>query len=77
MGRDNAPKDRQRQHLERKKQGRRARCDRTRAAAEADLFDYIEPFYNRRRQHSTLGYASPMKFLEDWVSTQHERQLAA
>jgi putative transposase len=48
----------------------------TRAAAEADLFDYIEPFYNRRRQHSTLGYASPMKFLEDWISTQHERKLA-
>jgi len=49
----------------------------TRAAAEADRFDYIEPFYNRRRSHSTLGYASPMKFLEDWISTQHEQQLAA
>lgn len=50
---------------------------RTRPDAKADLFDYIEPFYNRRRQHSTLGYASPMKFLEDWISTQHEQQLAA
>jgi len=50
---------------------------RTRAAAEADLFDYIEPFYNRRRKHSTLGYASPMKFLEDWISAQHEQQNAA
>jgi putative transposase len=50
---------------------------RTRLDAEADLFDYIEPFYNRRLQHSTLGYASPMKFLEDWISTQHEQQLAA
>ncbi len=50
---------------------------RTRPDAEADLFDYIEPFYNRRRRHSTLGYASPMKFLEDWISTQHEQQLAA
>ena len=49
----------------------------TRAAAEADLFDYIELFYNRRRIHSTLGYASPMKFLEDWISTQYEQQLAA
>ncbi len=49
----------------------------TRAAAEAGLFDHIEPFYNRRRQHSTLGYASPMKFLEDWISTQHEKELAA
>ncbi len=24
-----------------------------------------------------LGYASPMKFLEDWISTQHEQKLAA
>jgi len=46
------------------------------ADAEADLFDYIEPFYNPRRKHSTLGYASPMKFLDDWISTQHEQQLA-
>jgi putative transposase len=53
-----------------------ARCG-TRAEAEADLFDNIEPFYNRRRQHSTLGCASPMKFLEHWISASHERQLAA
>jgi putative transposase len=38
---------------------------RTRAEAEADLFDYIEPFYDRGRRHSTLGYASPVQFLED------------
>ena len=31
----------------------------------------------RRRIHSTLGYISPMKFLEDWIGTQHEQQLAA
>jgi putative transposase len=49
----------------------------TRADAEADLSDYIESFYNRRRQHSTLGYASPIKFLEAWISTQHEQKLAA
>lgn len=48
-----------------------------RAEAIADIFDYIEPFYNRKRLHSTLGYASPAKFLEDWISTQHEQQLAA
>jgi len=36
----------------------------TRAVADVDLFDYIEPFYNLGRQHSTLGYTSPMKFLE-------------
>jgi putative transposase len=49
----------------------------TRAEAIADIFDYIEPFYNRKRLHSTLGYASPAKFLEDWISTQHAQQLAA
>ena len=49
----------------------------TRAAAEADLFDYIEPFYNRKRRHSTLGYASPEKYLEEWITAQHEQKLAA
>jgi len=50
---------------------------RTRAEATADLFDYIEPFYNRKRRHSILGYVSPARFLEDWISAQHEQQLAA
>ncbi|NIJ60115.1 transposase InsO family protein [Pseudochelatococcus lubricantis] len=35
---------------------------RTRDAARADVFDYIERFYNPRRRHSTLGYVSPMNF---------------
>lgn len=37
----------------------------------------IKPFYNLSHHHSTLGYASPMNFLECWSSTQHEQQLAA
>jgi putative transposase len=37
---------------------------RTRDEARADVFDYIERFYNPRRQHSTLGYLSPMEFEE-------------
>jgi hypothetical protein len=28
----------------------------------ADVFDYIERFYNPRRRHSALGYLSPMEF---------------
>ena len=35
---------------------------RTRDQAKADVFDYIERFYNARRRHSTLGYLSPMEF---------------
>lgn len=28
----------------------------------ADVADYIEGFYNRRRRHSTLGYLSPVMY---------------
>jgi len=37
---------------------------RTRDAARADVFDYIERFYNPKRRHSTLGYLSPVEFEE-------------
>jgi putative transposase len=37
---------------------------RTRDDARADVFDYIERFYNPRRRHSTLGYMSPVEFEE-------------
>ena len=35
---------------------------RTRDHARAEVFDYIERFYNPTRRHSTLGYLSPMDF---------------
>lgn len=35
------------------------RVYRTRDEARADLFFYIEAFYNRRRRHSALDYRSP------------------
>jgi putative transposase len=35
---------------------------RTRAQAKADVFDYVECFYNPTRRHSTLGYLSPIDF---------------
>lgn len=38
------------------------RTYRTRAAARADIFEYIECFYNPVRRHSTLGYRSPMEY---------------
>ena len=34
---------------------------RTRDAARADVFDYIERFYNTIRAHSTNGYLSPVE----------------
>ena len=35
---------------------------RSRSEAKADVFDYIERFYNPKRRHSTLGYLSPIAF---------------
>jgi len=49
----------------------------THAEAKADLFEYIEVFYNRSRRHSTLGQVSPTQFLHDWLRAQDEQNLAA
>jgi putative transposase len=35
---------------------------RSRDQARADVFDYIERFYNPIRRHSTIGYLSPVEF---------------
>ena len=40
----------------------RGRVYRARDEARADVFDYIERFYNPKRRHSTLGYLSPVDF---------------
>ena len=42
----------------------RRRTYRTREEAKADIFDYIERFYNRERSHSYLGYLSPVQYRE-------------
>ena len=34
----------------------------TKEELEAEVRDYIETFYNRRRRHSTLGYLSPVDY---------------
>jgi putative transposase len=52
-------------------------CYETRADARADVFDYIEVFYNRSRRHSALGGISPMSFYEAWLRKQSEPKLAA
>ena len=38
------------------------RAFRSRRAARAAIFEYIEVFYNRVRLHSTLGYLSPCEY---------------
>jgi len=46
---------------------------RTRDEARADIFYYIEAFYNRRRLHSSLDYLSP----EAYEQLYHQRQSLA
>ncbi|TCS31449.1 putative transposase [Paucimonas lemoignei] len=45
-----------------KKERIRKRIYKTRDQARADIFDYIEVFYNRTRRHSHLGQVSPEAF---------------
>ena len=49
----------------------------TRAEMRDMSFEYIEVFYNRKRQHSTLGYVSPYNFLHSWLSQQSKEKLVA
>ena len=45
-----------------KKERIKKRIYKTREFAKADVFDYIEAFYNRTRRHSHLGGISPEAF---------------
>lgn len=46
---------------------------RTRQEARADVFDYIEVWYNRRRRHSALGYLSPVAYEQQLQATAQPR----
>jgi putative transposase len=45
-----------------KKERIKKKIYRNRAEARADVFDYIEGFYNRKRRHSYLDNVSPYEF---------------
>ena len=49
----------------------------THAKMKATSFEYIEVFYNRKRQHSTLGYRSPMQLMENWLNEQQQEKQVA
>ena len=49
---------------------------KTHADIKAAAFEYIEVFYNRKCLHSTLGYKSPMKFINEWNQRQPEKLVA-
>jgi putative transposase len=42
---------------------------KTREDAKADIFDYIERFYNRKRSHSYLNYLSPVEYEKQAIGT--------
>jgi putative transposase len=48
----------------------------TRDAARADVFEYIEAFYNRVRRHTSINGLSPVTFYETWLKQQSARQAA-
>ena len=52
-----------------KRERTRRRQYRTRDDARADVFDYIERFYNRERRHSYLGNISPVEYEDKTLRT--------
>jgi transposase InsO family protein len=49
----------------------------TRAEARADIFHYIEIWYNRKRRHSTLGYLSPAEFERKAAQSEMKKAVGA
>jgi putative transposase len=72
---DNAPTESVFNSLENERvHGRRYHTHRE---AVADLFEYIEVFYNRSRRHSSLGFMSPIQFMQKWLAAQRTKETAA
>ena len=46
----------------------------TRQEAKQKLFAYIEVFYNRKRLHSSIGYASPVEFEMNHQQNPHKEE---
>ncbi|MBL8401627.1 MAG: hypothetical protein JNL00_11405 [Candidatus Accumulibacter sp.] len=47
------------------------------AAMKATRFEDIEVVYNRKRQPSSLGYLSPVQFMEQWLGRQNQEKQVA
>ncbi len=47
----------------------------TRAEMTAMSFEYIQVLYNRKQQHSTLGYKSLIQFLDNWIIAPQNEKL--
>ena len=47
----------------------RRRLYTTRDEARADIFEFIELFYNAKRRHSHVGGVSPQQFEADYVQS--------
>jgi putative transposase len=50
-----------------KKEKTRGKVYNTREELKAEIFDYIEVFYNRVRRHSYLNYLSPVQFEQQQI----------
>lgn len=49
----------------------------TQAEIQTAAFEYVNVFYNRKWLHSTLGYTSPIQYLENCLSGQQQEKLVA